>query len=143
MDDIERLKELLAKATQGEWHIDHEATDGGAPIIAAPRRWPSHRNAVCKVLFGNGSEDPEVHHNAQLIVEAHNALPTLLSQLEDVRARERKLSSELADCAEQLEEAAAELEGLDLMGAAGGCDIRAAFARSLLSQTSTGEKKDD
>ena len=50
--------------------------------------------------------------------------------------RVEKLRAELADCAEQLEQAAAEFNGIDGKEAAdSACTIRAAFARALLSDT--------
>lgn len=61
--NIERLRELLSKATPGPWVFDGEGI-----------------NHASKIVFQRDWED-----DAQLITEAINALPELLDQLEDLQ----------------------------------------------------------
>lgn len=69
----ERLRELLAKATDGEWLFD------GPPdnhII-----WSSPEDRVCFMAHSNGIDPERDTARAALIVEAVNALPTLLARI--------------------------------------------------------------
>lgn len=98
---VERLWELLAKATQGDWEYRPDEYDDwgfirgpeadfsfgrGRPIVAMSRDGADrgdhseHRR--------NGTDPYE--DNGRLIVEAKNALPTLLTELEAAKARIRE-----------------------------------------------------
>jgi len=61
---------IMQKHSGGEWSIDEEQTMGGAPIICASESYLGRSRRVAKVLFEGGSEDPEVHANARLLVIA-------------------------------------------------------------------------
>ena len=58
------------KFTDGEWAIDKALTDGGAPIIVSDTCWLGNKRVIATVMYHNGSEDPEVIANAQLIAAA-------------------------------------------------------------------------
>jgi hypothetical protein len=74
------------KHTPGPWWHDVERSMGGAPIIAAKRGDRPRVREVAKVLFDNGSDDPEVRANARLIAAA----PDLLEALTELLAMLRK-----------------------------------------------------
>ncbi len=69
---------MTGKPTPTPWRINHRITDGGAPMIEGCNRW------IAKVYFEGGSEDPEVHANAALIVRAVNAHEALVEALEGI-----------------------------------------------------------
>ncbi len=64
------------KHTPGPWGINPQSI-GGAPEITAPTSWIGVRR-IAKVLYEGGSEDPEVHANAQLIKAAPDLLEACL-----------------------------------------------------------------
>lgn len=88
MDDlIDRLEGLLAKATPGPWYFDRWRAALGV----------DGRQIVVKSFALSSGEEPEA--NATLIVEAVNALPTLLAELtrlEALVARQREALEHLA-----------------------------------------------
>lgn len=81
MDDIERLKELLARVTGGNWSLmEYEQHDGVSRELEI---WNEDIDVLVATEVrragGDGGRDA-----LNLIVETHNALPALLSQLEDM-----------------------------------------------------------
>lgn len=67
----------MAKHTPGPWQHDRERSMGGAPIIVGKRGDRNRMREVAKVLFDNGSDDPEVRANARLIAAAPDLLGAL------------------------------------------------------------------
>lgn len=93
---LAELERLEGEATAGPWSWDKRASNGAAPILAAPKSWLGSPRQVAKMLFAHGSEDPEVHQNARLVAALRNAAPELLAtcrQVEELKAeldRERE-----------------------------------------------------
>jgi hypothetical protein len=86
---IERLKELMVKATARPWHVYREyniAMESGRSI-AGCGGYADNRNTE-KTHWENVA-------NAQLIAEAINALPSLIERLETAEARVKELESPL------------------------------------------------
>jgi Lar family restriction alleviation protein len=80
MTDIERLRELLAKATPGPWQVS-----GTGFLLSAERH-----------CIGDGVYGPD----AQLIAAMHEALPNLLADYERLRGMEERVKGAVAlrDC---------------------------------------------
>ena len=97
---VERLRELLAKATPGPWSQDHRrGKDGGyrtqvfdasgseiATLAWHPK--PARHEDGRKIISTDRAE------NAELIVAMHEALPTLLHQLAEREAEVERLRAE-------------------------------------------------
>ena len=96
MTDLDKLKRLLAEAIPGPWEVEH----------------PSEGNAYWRVVtklkdgyaiaFDDGSAWDEYNKECSdetrdLIVAAINALPSLLSELESLRAENAELRAVLGD----------------------------------------------
>lgn len=96
--DLERLERLCAEATPGRWIVSHPSancvtirseyctSDGISPSLApelhAMLMWPAHEQ-------NKAAEDAAVARtqaNGELLVEARNALPTLLAEIRSTRA---------------------------------------------------------
>jgi len=60
----------MNKPTPGWWRIQSGL---GAPLIIARSNWLNRNREIAQVRYEFGSEDPEVHPNASLIVAAVNA----------------------------------------------------------------------
>jgi len=74
--------------TKGEWRIDKELTDNGAPVIVSNTCWLNRKREIAKALYAFGSEDPEVQDNARLIAAApklDNACNEVIDILEDAQ----------------------------------------------------------
>jgi len=110
MGEVERLKRLLASATPGEWHAMVSTlraqfptpiacvVDGeGKEIIG----WSGFDSAQAK----GATSQRRRAANAKFTAAAHNALPALLSQLEEMREREQKLVEALTAFVQQMEDA--------------------------------------
>ncbi len=105
-ETIAELERLDSAATHGPWKWDKSASDGGAPVLTASGCWrgPTRARVVAKAYFHDGSEDPEVHGNAALIVTLRNAVPALLAAARRVAELERELAQmrKRAELAERL-----------------------------------------
>ena len=67
--------------TPTPWKIDRILTHNAAPIITAETCWRDQPRIVAKAMYHSGSEDPEVHANAEFIVRACNSHDALLEAL--------------------------------------------------------------
>ena len=92
MTDTEKLRELLAAATRGPWHVE---ADPGSTCAecgedcdteAALIRSTATTGGVALVMV-----DDRAQSNAALIVEAVNALPSILSDLDRLRAENAEM----------------------------------------------------
>lgn len=108
--DIEALRQLMAKATPGPWEVDSEYDDDalysggggcgrgfknffvGAEVDGRWRTLLDTVNSDHKLIEedydedGKSSWDAIGHANANLVAAAVNALPSLLNELEALRA---------------------------------------------------------
>ena len=82
VDLADELERLLDGTTDAPWKWDKLRSGGGAPVIVGPH-WGGRQSerVVCKVLFDPGSEDPQVHQNARLIVALRNLVPQIIAAL--------------------------------------------------------------
>jgi hypothetical protein len=83
--DLEGLKALLEKATEGPWSLDGSS---GRDVV-----WGQHTI----VAFGHGKNDIA---NTALIVAAVNAIPHLLADLDSARRENERLKAGLKPFAE-------------------------------------------
>ncbi len=97
--NTEQLRELLAKATPGPWKIQDGCswrrigTDRGDGNVLCPT---NHSGDGHPDLTANGGD---TYANLKLIVAAVNALPALLSELEQLRSElERRDRNEVRNC---------------------------------------------
>lgn len=70
----------MSEHTPGPWRHDKARSMGGAPVVTGDTCWLGNVRVVAKVIYHNGSEDPEVEANAALIAAA----PDLLEALEKI-----------------------------------------------------------
>lgn len=84
MTDLNRLEELLAKATKGPWEAcepgDYGDFDGNSRVICSADPDDMRRIAVVHWF----QRHPETDANAALIVEAINALPALIARVREL-----------------------------------------------------------
>jgi hypothetical protein len=92
MTDIEKLRELLAKATPGPWYYYEGEIEDGKQIEGADLRG----NGASVWRIDMGDYDALDNANAALIVAVVNALPELLDEVE----RLRELDAARAELAE-------------------------------------------
>jgi hypothetical protein len=103
---IERLRELLARATPGPWAYRpqeyddwgfirrSETDDGWRPVVAISRAGEMGTEEALNEHRWKGT-DP-YRPNGELITEAVNALPHLLDTLDEQAARIKRLEAEVA-----------------------------------------------
>ena len=83
--DLDALEAALAKATPGEWTVEMDGpTDEDSPCdVIIPE--------INRILHSTEWADPEDFErdvaNAEAIALAHNALPALITELRELRAR--------------------------------------------------------
>jgi hypothetical protein len=110
--DTAKLRELLAKGTQGPWgqgqpdmtriHPDWRDDDGNSTAECF------HRNGFAKTIATVGKEDGDWRPTEQqfsdvaLIVAAVNALPALLDEVEGLNAKVSELVRALQMCLPEL-----------------------------------------
>jgi hypothetical protein len=120
---VERLRKLRSKATPGEWYADTEQSDGeygsgpntrsgfDAYLICVEGEAYSHKqrvlfdshNSTCGMIEeeydedGGSAWDAVAKANATLIVEAVNALPTLLATIEALARDKERLEEALTE----------------------------------------------
>lgn len=82
MANTNRIK-YLPKRSPGPWYVNANIKHGAPEVINKSRR-------IAKILYDPGSEDNEVHNNAQLIAMA----PELLQEIVVSEQTLRNLSSE-------------------------------------------------
>ena len=97
--DPTRLRELLGAATKGPWEVECVQTSVGRCFKIGP--FPSRRedrpNWACVYddSYGGVSHgNEELKANAHCITELHNAAPSLLDELDALRARVAELEAE-------------------------------------------------
>lgn len=84
--DTGALRELLAKATPGEWTARETDPDDFDELIAISAASRAGKIAICKVDVGyTGPIEDEQRANAELICGMRNALPALLDAIEGRR----------------------------------------------------------
>lgn len=84
--DTDKLREILTKATPGEWRATPFSSVVGCPITSQPD--PKKNTVILAGVHGAFRDDyrAEVEANASAIVALHNAAPTLLDELDRLRA---------------------------------------------------------
>lgn len=97
--DLDEIERLLAAATPGEWEfVAEEVKDANATWLwIAPKTWHTR---VARVVVYKTQED-EQEANAALIVAARNSLPTILTEIRELRAENARLREALVrlrDC---------------------------------------------
>lgn len=112
--EIAELRELLAKATPGPFVADGDIT------IVSDRYGGPCSIAECQHLVYYGSGGPkgadlfrEAKANTDLIVAAVNALPSLLTTIDALRAERDALAAELAKARGQVDDALDHLATID------------------------------
>ena len=97
---VERLRELLDKATPGPWTVvagDNYMIEADSYPGTYPHRFPGDDTGPFVAYIGNRSADYG-ETDAQLIAEMREALPALLHQLAEREAEVYLLRSWLCDC---------------------------------------------
>lgn len=100
--DTARLRELLAKATQGDWKTGNmdfyvEGDDGDDLVLGAIGVSSGFRSHVYSVLRGKRTF-PEQKANLESIVALHNAAPALLDEIDCLRDELAEVRWALAQC---------------------------------------------
>lgn len=102
MTDVAELRELLAKATPGAWHVVRYG-DGDSLVICmdeeGDRRIAFMATPGCRDAAKRKKSWNEIKSNAQLIATAINTLPSILDRLE---AYERAAKGDVADILKRL-----------------------------------------
>ncbi|PZR76656.1 MAG: hypothetical protein DI537_43955 [Stutzerimonas stutzeri] len=91
-DDIAELRDLLARATQGDWHAGH-LSDDAHPCGCRYLFSEGHMGGIAEVYVDNGIKgiaegandcpvEDEAKANLLLIAKMKNALPALLDAAE-------------------------------------------------------------
>jgi len=81
--------------TKGQWYIDKELTDKGAPIIVSDTCWTGRKRQIAKVLYHIGSEDPEVQANARRICQCVNSHDALMEACERYVRMQDEINQEM------------------------------------------------
>lgn len=91
MTDLSRLEELLAKATSGPWEAcepgDYGDFDGDSRVICSAD--PDDMRRIAVVHWWQ--DHPETDANTALIVEAINALPSLIARIRELEGAEANI----------------------------------------------------
>jgi hypothetical protein len=145
MGEVERLKELLAqtgshgwaRTTEDDFDYDFSVPGNYSHIWVRTGPRDADRIAVGAGLFDDDVLDARV----DLVLAAHNALPALLSQLEEMRERERKL----VEACRLIDDALVPRrpDGSPYPGVRAPSDDEVEAFRALLSQTDEGERMED
>lgn len=121
--DIVGLRALLAKATRGPWR---ETNGYYREIQGSPRPCEKYGDMVTTHTGAIAKQQGYGRDNAKLIVAAANALPSILDELEALRAARDEWTIERAVGQQQLDAMAAEngrlLEALEPFAAYRGSD---------------------
>ena len=99
--DRAHLRELHAKATQGEWQINlHDIGEYFGNIFSFLGDGNTIRTIAIVLKYAPSSEQEA---NAQLFVETRNALPALLDELDAADAENARLREALKHAADMIE----------------------------------------
>ena len=78
--DLDALEAALAKSTPGEWEACRYSNYSGWAVYAP------EAGCIAERWYSTGQQD-EIPRNDQFIALAHNALPALIAELRELRAR--------------------------------------------------------
>ena len=78
--DLDALEAALGKATPGEWEACKYSNYSGWAVYAP------EAGCIAERWYSTGQQD-EIPRNDQFIALAHNALPALIAELRELRAR--------------------------------------------------------
>lgn len=83
LDDLHRLRELLAASSPGAWEVGRKSKKGYYTYIDAPEDWHEFARVTTR-MEGCEYDRQDGLANLNLIVETHNMLPQLLALAEQV-----------------------------------------------------------
>ncbi len=73
---------MKTEHTELPWYLDKNSLlSAAAPVIVSDTCWKGRKREIARVLYHDGSEDPEVIANAEFIVKACNSHEDLLEAL--------------------------------------------------------------
>lgn len=97
-DDIDRIRELEAKATPGPWTAVTTGVRGGDHWYVC-----DEGESIAHISANDGINEDQRQPDAEFIAAARTAVPALLSALDDRDARIAELEAELAPHREEVE----------------------------------------
>lgn len=84
MIDLEHLKKLLARVKSGEWYLMEQQRHGDRSVISELEIWNEDNDILVATEVRRAPNDGG-RDTLELIAAAHNALPSLLAELTELR----------------------------------------------------------
>lgn len=84
MTDLEHLKKLLARVKSGEWYLMEQECHGNRSVLSYVEIWNEDNDILVATEVRRAPNDGG-RDTLELIAAAHNALPSLLAELTELR----------------------------------------------------------